>query len=47
VIDKKETDAVLYPSAGSAGYWKQSDLTEYGVKIRQYLRAYPPDRPVP
>ena len=41
VIDKKETDAVLYPSAGSAGHWRQSDLTEYGVKIREYLRGYP------
>lgn len=41
VIDKKETDAVLYPSAGSAGGWKYSQLTEYGVKVREYLREYP------
>ena len=41
VIDKKESDAVLYPSAGSDGHWKSSDLTEYGIRVREYLRGYP------
>ena len=40
VIDKRESDAVLFPSAGSAGHWSAQDLTEYGVKIREYLRGY-------
>jgi len=41
VIDKKETDAAVYPSAASTGHWKDSDLTEYGLKVRGYLRGYP------
>jgi len=41
VIDKKETDAVLFPSASSTGHWKSSDLSDYGVKLRNYLRGYP------
>lgn len=47
VIDKKETDAALYPSAGSEGHWKESDLSVYGVKVREYLRGYPSVRQEP
>jgi endoglucanase len=42
VIDKNETDAVVYPAASSTGHWRESDLTAYGAKIREYLRGYPP-----
>ena len=42
IADKKETDCVLYPSASSTGHWKDSDLTESGLKTRAYLKAYPP-----
>ena len=41
VIDTKETDAILYPSASSMGHWNISDLTAYGIKVRQYLKKYP------
>jgi endoglucanase len=41
VSDKDETCSVLKPSAGSTGHWKDSDLKESGVKIREYLRGYP------
>jgi endoglucanase len=41
VSDKDETCSVLKSSAGSAGHWKDSDLKESGVKIREYLRGYP------
>ena len=41
VSDKNETCSVLNPSAGAAGQWKDSDLKESGVKIREYLRGYP------
>jgi len=42
VSDKDETCSVLKPSAGSTGHWKEGDLKESGVKIREYLRGYPP-----
>ena len=41
VSDKDETCSVLKPSASSDGHWKDSDLKESGVKIREYLRGYP------
>jgi endoglucanase len=41
VSDKDETCSVLKPSAGSDGHWKDNDLKESGVKIREYLRGYP------
>jgi endoglucanase len=41
VSDKDETCSVLKPSASSEGHWKDSDLKESGVKIREYLRGYP------
>jgi endoglucanase len=42
VSDKNETCSVLNPSASSTGHWKDSDLKESGIKIRGYLRGYPP-----
>jgi endoglucanase len=41
VSDKDETCSVLKPSASSDGHWKDGDLKESGVKIREYLRGYP------
>jgi endoglucanase len=42
VSDKDETCSVLNTSASSTGHWKEGDLKESGVKIREYLKAYPP-----
>jgi endoglucanase len=44
VSDKNESCSVLKPSAGSTGHWKDGDLNESGVKIREYLKGYPPVR---
>lgn len=40
ISDKNETCSVLKPSAASDGNWKESDLKESGIKIREYLRNY-------
>lgn len=40
VSDKDETCSVLKKSAASNGNWKESDLKEYGVKAREYIRKY-------
>jgi endoglucanase len=40
VSDKDETCSVLKTSAASDGNWKESDLKESGIKIREYLRHY-------
>lgn len=40
VSDKDETCSVLQKSASSEGNWKQSDLKESGIKVRQFLREY-------
>lgn len=40
VSDKDETCSVLKKSAASNGNWKETDLKEYGVKAREYLRRY-------
>jgi endoglucanase len=40
ISDKNESCSVLNTSASSTGHWKDSDLKESGVKIREYLRAY-------
>jgi endoglucanase len=42
VIDANDTESVLKPSASSSGHWKDSDLSVYGVKVREYLKGYPP-----
>jgi endoglucanase len=38
VSDKDESCSVLKKSAASDGNWKESDLKESGIKIREYLR---------
>ena len=40
VSDKDETCSVLKTSAASNGNWKESDLKESGIKVREYLRSY-------
>jgi endoglucanase len=40
VSDKDETCSVLKKSAASDGNWKESDLKESGIKIREYLKKY-------
>jgi endoglucanase len=40
VSDKDETCSVLKKSAASSGNWKESDLKEYGIKAREYIRKY-------
>ena len=39
VSDKDESCSVLNKSADSNGYWKNGDLKESGIKVREYLRA--------
>ncbi len=38
VSDKNESCSVLNPSASSDGHWKDSDLKESGIQVRQLLR---------
>lgn len=40
VSDKDETCSILKKSAKSEGKWKDQDLKESGIKIRQFLRKY-------
>jgi endoglucanase len=40
VSDKDESCSVLKKTAASDGNWKESDLKESGIKIREYLRRY-------
>ncbi|MGZ5287581.1 MAG: glycoside hydrolase family 5 protein [Flavisolibacter sp.] len=40
VSDKDETCSVLQKSAASTGGWKESDLKESGILIRNYLRKF-------
>jgi endoglucanase len=40
VSDKDETCSILQKSAGSEGNWKETDLKESGIRIREYLRKY-------
>ncbi|MFB9076857.1 glycoside hydrolase family 5 protein [Flavobacterium procerum] len=40
VSDKDETCSILNKSANSEGKWKDKDLKESGIKIREYLRKY-------
>jgi endoglucanase len=39
VADAQETCCMLKPSASSKGGWKESDLTEPGIKTRKLLRG--------
>jgi endoglucanase len=45
VSDKDETCSVLKPSAASNGNWRESDLKESGIKVREYLRKLNADEP--
>lgn len=40
VSDKEETCSILKPSAASEGNWKDTDLKESGLKVREFLRKY-------
>ena len=40
VSDKEETCSILKKSAKSEGKWKEEDLKESGIKVRQFLRKY-------
>lgn len=40
ISDKDETCSILKKSAKSQGKWKESDLKESGLKVREYLRHY-------
>jgi endoglucanase len=40
VSDKDETCSILQKSAKSDGKWKDKDLKESGIKVREFLRKY-------
>lgn len=40
VSDKDETCSILKKSAKSEGKWKDQDLKESGIKVREFLRRY-------
>lgn len=40
VSDKDETCSILKKSANSEGKWKDEDLKESGIKVREFLRKY-------
>jgi len=40
VSDKDETCSILKKSANSEGKWKEEDLKDSGIKVREYLRKY-------
>lgn len=40
VSDKDETCSILKKSAKSEGNWKEEDLKESGIKVREFLRKY-------
>ncbi|HEX8428480.1 glycoside hydrolase family 5 protein [Hymenobacter sp.] len=40
ISDKDETCSILKKSAASTGNWKDEDLKESGLKVREYLRKY-------
>jgi len=44
VSDKDETCSILQKSAKSEGKWKQKDLKESGIKVRELLRKYNSDK---
>ena len=44
VSDKDETCSILKKSANSEGKWKDEDLKESGLKVREYLRKYNTDK---
>jgi len=44
VSDKDETCSILQKSSKSEGKWKQKDLKESGIKVRELLRKYNSDK---
>ncbi|WP_416847893.1 cellulase family glycosylhydrolase [Flavobacterium sp. GB2R13] len=40
VSDKEESCSILKKSANSDGNWKEEDLKESGIKVRELLRKY-------
>lgn len=44
VSDKDETCSMLKKSAKSEGKWKDEDLKDSGLKVREYLRQYNKDK---
>jgi endoglucanase len=40
VSDKDETCSILRKTASDTGKWKDEDLKESGLKVREYLRKY-------
>lgn len=40
VSDKEETCSILQKSASSEGNWREKDLKESGILVRQFLRKY-------
>ena len=44
VSDKDETCSILQKTAKSEGKWKQKDLKESGIKVRELLRKYNSDK---
>jgi len=40
VSDKDETCSILKKTASSEGNWKDQDLKDAGIKVREYLRKY-------
>lgn len=40
VSDKEETCSILKKSAKSEGKWKEEDLKESGIRVREFLRKY-------
>ncbi|PBJ14499.1 glycoside hydrolase family 5 protein [Flavobacterium sp. ACN6] len=44
VSDKDETCSMLKKSAKSEGKWKDEDLKDSGLKVREYLRKYNKDK---
>lgn len=44
VSDKDETCSILKKTASATGKWKDGDLKESGLKVREYLRKYNVER---
>ncbi|MNR69190.1 Endoglucanase precursor [compost metagenome] len=40
VSDKDETCSILKKTAKSEGKWKDEDLKESGLKVREFLKRY-------
>jgi endoglucanase len=45
VSDKKETASIVVPGASATGGWAESDLTESGRLVREYMRGWAANPP--